>query len=601
MITRFSLFTLLVGLALAAEPKQVVWSKEAFGPDGPWNAVEVSFGSQPNIAIFPGRRFNTYVTTSDYCAFNNSVPHCVSGTYLKDDVVADDKTIRYTPDTQGVTAGIEARGTANMYLEDIEMQFASGTATVKNHSITLIEDSSQVFVYPDGTFYPIFTGCLSIGATDSQQVFTRGDGEPTINASMIPWALESSGETPSSSFGLHYGSAGVTARMPGSLVFGGYDRNRVIGPILSLEADFGKPTTLQDISLHVIKGASPFPPSTTGNTGNTAAPTTIPNLLRSQDSANDDATANLPITLDPCSPYLTLPKPTCDAIAAHLPVTHNASLGLYLWNTSSPRYHLLTSSASTLALTFMGASNTASPVTIHIPFPHLNLTLTPPFTDNPLPYFPCYTGGAPGGEYVLGRAFFQDVFLGADWEGGRSWLAQAPGPNIPAGVDAVGVDGGVEGGGNDWERSWEGVWRVLEEGDVEGLEGGGGSTVTGSGDGDGGEGEEAGGLSTGAMAGIGVGAAVGGALLVAAAGMIWWRRRRMGQASPQEMMASTPMHDGTTMASPVYRDQYTDHYGPKSPDPVAMGHMSEAPVQNAVFEMPGDRPGNHTSTDWTMR
>jgi hypothetical protein len=90
MLSPSSFFTLslfVFGLALAAEPRQAVWAKQAFGPDGPWNAVEVSIGSQPNIALFPGRMFHTYVTTSDYCAFNNSVPHCASGTYLKDEIV----------------------------------------------------------------------------------------------------------------------------------------------------------------------------------------------------------------------------------------------------------------------------------------------------------------------------------------------------------------------------------------------------------------------------------------------------------------------------------------------------------------------------------
>ncbi|KAH6623228.1 aspartic peptidase domain-containing protein [Chaetomium tenue] len=463
----FALSLVVLRLVLAAEPRQAVWSKQAFGPDGPWNAVEVSIGSQPNIALFPGRMFHTYVTTSDYCAFNNSVPHCASGTYLKDKIVTGSsnsnpaRRISYRPETQLLTAGIEARGLANMYLETMSMQFATNIVDVQNHSIALIESQSQMFAYPDGTLYPIFTGCLSIGAPDRQQVFTGGGAMPTVNASMIPWALESAGETPSSSFGLHYGSAGVTAKMSGSLLFGGYDRNRVIGPILSLDADFRNPVTLQDISLHVIKGASPFrhPPTTDTNTNTTPPPHNITGLLTQDDSNNNNNPSHrttLPIILDPCSPYLTLPKPTCDAIAAHLPVTYNATLGLYLWDTTSPRYPLLVSSASTLAFTFMDSRTNTASHTIHVPFPHLNLTLTPPFTapGSERPYFPCYTGNVPGGgAYALGRAFFQDAFLGANWERGTAWLAQAPGPNIPVGVDAVGVaagEAGIEGGGNDW-------------------------------------------------------------------------------------------------------------------------------------------------------
>ena len=347
---------------------------------------------------------------------------------------------------------------------------------------------------------------------------------PTVNASMIPWVLESAGETPSSSFGLHYGSAGITAKMPGSLLFSGYDRNRVIGPVLTLDADLHNPATLQDISLHLIKGVSPFrSPSTT----NTAAPSTITGLLtQSNDTTTTTTTITtpLPVILDPCSPYLTLPKATCSAIASHLPVTSNATLGLYLWDTTSPHYPLLVSSASTLAFTFLSSrrSNTQS-LTIHVPFPHLNLTLAPPFVagdDGPVPYFPCCTGGAPPAEgaYALGRAFFRGAFLGANWEAGAAWLAQAPGPGIPAGVDAVGVQAGevgIKGRGNDWGRSWEGFGGCTTTSTTGGGDGdmvGGGA---GGGEGEGrGEGGEAVGLSTGAMAGIGVGVAIVGTVLV---------------------------------------------------------------------------------------
>ncbi|AEO58186.1 hypothetical protein MYCTH_2305377 [Thermothelomyces thermophilus ATCC 42464] len=310
---------------------------------------------------------------------------------------------------------------------------------IQNHSLSLIDSAQQMFVYPGGTWYPIFTGCLSVGAPERFQVFT-GDGasRPTLNASMIPWALKDQNMTTSSSFGLHYGSAASAAKMTGSLLYGGYDRNRVVGKMLSIDGDLFKPVTLQDISILVIQGSSPF---------NSA--TAISGLLAQGNSSI--SSAGLPVILDPCSPYLTLPKSTCDSIAAHLPVSYNASLGLYLWNTSSPRYAPVVTSASTLSFTLMGASNTES-LTIHVPFRHLSLNLTAPFTATfePVPYLPCFTGGV--GAYALGRAFFQDAFVGANWEKRKVWLAQAPGPNIPAGVDAVSIQpdqDAVVAGGND--------------------------------------------------------------------------------------------------------------------------------------------------------
>jgi hypothetical protein len=234
----FFLFPLAVA---AAEPRQAIWSSEAFGPDGPWNAVEVSLGGQPSISLFPGRMWNSFVTTSDYCAFNNSVPHCASGTYLKDQAVEASREggpaqrIEYKPPTQELALGVQANGTSNMFLETIDLQFDSGI--VQNHSITLIEAQSQMFLYPDGTRYPIFTGCLSVGSPETQQVFSGSDGRPTIKASMMPWVLKNSSSTASSSFGMHYGSAAPAAKVPGSLLFGGYDRNRVVGNVLTLDGD----------------------------------------------------------------------------------------------------------------------------------------------------------------------------------------------------------------------------------------------------------------------------------------------------------------------------------------------------------------------------
>ncbi len=90
--------------------------------------------------------------------------------------------------------------------------------------------------------------------------------------------------------------------------------------MLSLSGDLGTPLTLQGITLHVVDGTSPFPSLAKGGA--------TPNLLAQGNSSIP--TAGLPVRIDPCSPYLTLPRSTYNAIASHLPVSYNASLGLYL-------------------------------------------------------------------------------------------------------------------------------------------------------------------------------------------------------------------------------------------------------------------------------
>ncbi|KAK4184885.1 aspartic peptidase domain-containing protein [Podospora australis] len=518
------LFLLLSATSVcAAEPKQASWSNKPHGADGPWNAVTVSIGGQSDIALFPGRMFHTFVTTSDYCALNASTPQCESGTYLKDKVF-EGKTrgaqgIRFRLPGQEYTSGIRVRGAdASMFLDTLDLGSSGGR--VDNASIALIE--SQMLEYPSGSHYPIFTGCLSVGAPDPKQVFVGSADIPTVNASLLPWALAKDDAIPSSSFGLHYGSAvASSAKMFGSLLYGGYDKNRVVGNVLSIDGHLWKPVLLQDISIRVVKGSSPFVKSFPSSNKN--------NLLRAGNSSIP--TQGLPVILDPCSPYLTLPKSTCDAIADNLPVKYNDSLGLYLWDTTDPRYIQITTSASVLSFTFMGSSNTQT-LNISVPFGHLNLSLAPPFmsSENPVPYFPCFTGGI--GAYVLGRAFFQDAFLGANWEQKKLFLAQAPGPNIPAAVEAANIESGdatIKAGRNNWESSWEGVWRALtlEEASGSGSapppppSGGPSSPPIQTADDK--KGSE--GLAAGAKIGIGVSVALA-VLAGIAVGVFIWRRKQ---------------------------------------------------------------------------
>jgi hypothetical protein len=320
--------------------------------------------------------------------------------------------------------------------------------------------------------------------------------------------------------------------------------------------------------MRVVKGSSPFDSFPADNIKK--------GLLAAGNSSI--TSAGLSVLLDPCSPYITLPKSTCDSIASHLPVSYNESLGLYIWDTSSPRYSRIVSSASALSFTLMGKSNTDT-LTIHVPFRHLNLTLSPPFVDEPTPYLPCFTGGI--GAYVLGRAFFQDAFLGANWEKNKIWLAQAPGPNVPARVDADTVqpeDESITGGANDWERSWEGFWTELSAEEANGTAPVEGSTSGGGGEGGGTSsvstaGEGGGGLSTSAMVGIAVGAAVVVMALIGVAGFFCWRRWKAGRVVPQARPG--------TLVEPVYGDRYGEK------PPAWTGVLVEAPApDHRVYEMP---------------
>jgi hypothetical protein len=322
--------------------------------------------------------------------------------------------------------------TATSWVDNMEL----GGMTVPNVSLALLSDSYAV--YPD-QWYPLSVGCLGLGAPITvNQSFTTNGG-PSINASLVPGYLNAHSQIPSNSFAMHIGS--VNPPMPGSLLFGGYDQNRIIGDILSETDDYTKAISLKDISIRVVDGSSPWTFQSK------------PGLLAANNASI--SSGGIKVSVDGCSPYLTLPKSTCDAITDHLPVDYDQSLGLYIWKTDDPKYSQIVSSASSLDFTFLGGSNTQT-VTISVPFRHLNLTLTAPLVDSDKQYFPCYTGAS--GGYTLGRAFLQDAFVGAHWDQKLWWLAQAPGPNIPSAkiITLRESDQEIQASTNDWKESWAG-------------------------------------------------------------------------------------------------------------------------------------------------
>ncbi|KAI2472726.1 acid protease [Annulohypoxylon bovei var. microspora] len=488
----------------ATAPVAATWSDSTFGPDGPWPAVEVTLGDDQTIAMYPGREFQSFLLTTDYCNQNRTLCYANQAGLYNDaqsqvDATGSTGHIQFQsgPDYM---AGVDVRGqVTNSWIDNMEF----GGATIANVSLALVNESYMA--YPNGQWYPLTVGCLGIGAPSTvNQSFSNSYG-PSINASLIPGYLWAHNTTASNSFGMHIGSA--NPKMPGSFYFGGYDQNRIVGDVLSYQDDYTKDITLKDISIKVIDGSSPWEFESLGG------------LLSSGNSSI--TSGGLQVSVDGCSPYLSLPKSTCDAVAKNLPVTYNEGLGLYYWNTNDPKYTQIVNSASVLEFVFSGDSNTKN-VSISVPFRHLNLTLSAPLVEQPAQYFPCYTGPSKG--YTLGRAFLQDAFVGANWGTKSWWLAQAPGPNIPSANVVELADGGsIKASSNDWKESWSGSWTALTPEEASSSSTVSAPSVTNTTTADS---EESTGLSTGAKAGIGAGAGVAGLAVLGAIAFFFMRRRK---------------------------------------------------------------------------
>ena len=149
----------------------------------------------------------------------------------------------------------------------------------------------------------------------------------------------------------------------------------------------------------------------------------------------------------------------------------------------------------------------------------MNLTKEASGKPGTTPYFPCMPYDPEDGHYYLGRAFLQSAFWIRNFNLHISWLAQAPGPGLAnAGLgieptviaDTDDVLNFYSDDGHVFADSWAGFWTPLDDGTVTSNGTNGGDSA----------------LSVGAKAGIGIGAAAVGIILLAAGAFFWTRERR---------------------------------------------------------------------------
>lgn len=237
------------------------------------------------------------------------------------------------------------------------------------------------------------------------------------------------------------------------------------------------------------------------------------------------------VIVDPIAPYIALPRSSCDAIAAQLPVNFQEDYGLYFWDTGDSKYTKIVTSASNLTFRLRKDSSNTQSIDINVPFVLLSLTLEYPLVSQPTQYFPCMPTN---GTYGLGRAFLQAAFVGVNWgDGVGSWfLAQAPGPNFPTTPSTAIIPAHatqIPGSKDSWEETWDGHWDVLSAPDPKETEPAASKHATN--DSNGSEYAGGAGLSKGGKAGIGIGRTIAGMILIAIVVVILRRRRRQDATS----------------------------------------------------------------------
>ena len=503
-------------------PQLMQTANPPYGPDGPWQAVSVQLGNPPQfLDLYPGGSFESWILTKEYCS-GTTEPSCGRGGLFvsTNSTTLDNSSIREQPSEADFTGG--ALAMENSSYQSIRDDLAINGVSVPNISAVALHGAWAIL--PNNSTYPHQLGMLALGGPSVNQSFgfavgPKGSSEsvlPPINASLVSGYLQAKNYIPSSSYGLHIGSAALN--LPLSLWFGGYDSSRVIGQVMSRsyppQGSVPFIADLADIGIGVDSGSSPFGYSTQSG------------LLA---KGNDTIKSFISVNVNPRAPYMNLPNSTCAAIAKELPLTYSSTYGLWLWDTEDPQYAKIVTSPTYLRFTFSDSTNPS----INVPFQLLNLTLEPPITPQPTQYFPCQPPQN-SSTYILGRAFLQAAFIGVNWQSnqGRWFLAQAPGPNVlkPQQVSILSTDDTIKAGPSNWTNTWSHYWTPLSaapsSGPAHNTTPNSTQTPTHY-------------LGPGADAGVSVGA-VGAVLVGLAMGFVFVRRKRRHTPQP----ASLPHRKG---------------------------------------------------------
>ena len=573
--------------AACVNPLQMTWNTDTyFGPDGPWQGVAIFVGDHnppvidgDALTVYPGGAWESVFLTKKVC--NGNTTGCLANTaglYDISKTQTADQDVQLVPSIGewGSDDAMNITGEASIILDTFTFQSKASNYHIPDFVFAAANASNAML--PNDNSYMTEVGLLALGGPNLAQQFSEQNAS-NIDGNLLTGFLKQNGSIPSSSWGLHIGS--VMQGQEGSLTLGGYDQSRALGTVgtfdLGGETGANPIVSLIDISIGVQTGGSPF-----------NSPT-----LQGLFQFGKNASAS--VTLNPALPYMFLPQETCDAITENLPVTYQSSSGLYTWNTNDPQYLRIVSSPAYIQFTFQQSA--ATNMSIKVPFPLLNLTLSSPILNDPTPYFPCKPYYTPDGNYFLGRAFLQAAFLGANWETGKFFLAQAPGPNSgPSQITTIqSTDKTINSNTIDtYTDSWSQKWTPLplspgtSDNSTAPSEN---SPLT----------TQSSGLSTGAKAGIGIGIAA--VVLIAVATLIIYlfrrRRRRHDNNAQSPPLQQRPHHELPISNAGQYPTDYKDRYPIETyQQPFHPVHELDAP--NVVHET-GDGSFLEMSADRNSR
>ncbi|KAF3319024.1 hypothetical protein TWF173_005429 [Orbilia oligospora] len=359
-------------------PVEVDPSQEWDGKDGPWSTFAVRIGTPPQVArILPGTGSNQQmVVLPEGCMSSKDTSTCPNlrgFTFKMDESTTWENNTLYSS-TSIYELGVEKRlgfeGNAIFGYDDMVLGWlGSDGPNTSNQSIAGIATKD------------FFLGVLGLNPRPTN-FSTFNNPVPSLLQN-----LRDAQKIPSLSWGYTAGNQYRFNNVFGQLILGGYDSSRFVRNNIYIPFDS---QDLVDLSV---------------------------NIERITSSDADGTRALLPSSgisayLDSSVSYIWLPLDACQRFEEEFGITWNDSLELYLVN-NTQHEKLLTRNASIVFR--IGHFSTNQTVDITFPYAAFDLTLSYPYTTNPARYFPLKRA-ANDSQYTLGRVFFQEAYVVADYE-----------------------------------------------------------------------------------------------------------------------------------------------------------------------------------------
>ncbi|KAI4211390.1 MAG: hypothetical protein LQ351_005816 [Letrouitia transgressa] len=227
------------------------------------------------------------------------------------------------------------------------------------------------------------------------------DSHPSILSS-----LKAQGSIPSLSWAYTAGAYYQQPPLFGSLTLGGYDRNRFEPNNISIPLS-------ADTSRNLLVGIQSISADTIGSP-----------LLKD----------GIYAFMDSLVPHIWLPIEVCNAFERAVGLLWNATMQMYFVN-DTVHEHLLKQKANVL-FSIGQTSYGGDTINIVMPYESFDLTVGSPFFEKPQRYFPLKRAQN-NKQYTLGRVFFQQAYIIADYERSRFSVSQALNPLTSSDQDIV--------------------------------------------------------------------------------------------------------------------------------------------------------------------